>query len=819
MTGPPTPETPEPPTAKLVIATGGSVAAGSITNLHWHQAPPPGVSWPIVVGQVPQAASAFQERRALRDQIDEVKTAGTGVLLTQVFSGGGGVGKSQLAASYAREAIRTGTDLVVWVHADQPDAIIDTFARAGREAQAPEADGENAETDARAFCEWASATHRPWLVVLDDINDPVHVAEWWPASLTGNGWVLATTRRRDASLTGSGRVMIEVGVYTPDEAHAYLARRLRDAGVAQFADHRGDELAKELGYLPLALSHAAAYMIDQQLTCADYLDRYTAGQQQLEELMPASADTDRYGRPVAVTMLLALDAADACDPAGLARPAMHLAGLLDPAGHPAPLWTSSAVTGYLTAARTAVVQHPAPEAVTPEQARSAVQVLRRFSLAIVDDQASARAIRVHALTARAAREATPARLTDLTARATADALTEIWPEVDQTTPALAEALRASTAILMRYAADAVWQPDGHSVIFRAGDSLLNAGLNAAAITYWKQITHRAEQTLAPEHLTILAARVGLATAYWQAGRTREAIAIEEQVVADRERILGPDHPDTLGSRRDLAASYSDAGRTDEAIAIEEEVADDYQRILGPKHHDTLVARTNLAVSYVHAGRNDEALAIFEAAAADLKRILGPEHPDTLTAISGLAGSYWQGGRTAEALDMFEQVTAIRERILGPEHRTTLAGRGNLAAAYRQAGRTEEAISIGEQVAAARSRVLGADHPETIFARLGLAASYRQAGRLGDAIATGEQVVKDRERILGADHPDTLVAGASLAASYRQAGRTADAVALGEQVTPEMTRILGAEHPETLAAGKELAASYRDAGLLGLDEND
>jgi hypothetical protein len=101
---------------------------------HHHQAVVP-VDWPVRVGQVPALASAFQARPGLRDRIAAARGAsssadhdngsgdrggrgqGAGVVLTQVLSGGGGVGKSQMAASHADEALHDGTDLVVWVDA------------------------------------------------------------------------------------------------------------------------------------------------------------------------------------------------------------------------------------------------------------------------------------------------------------------------------------------------------------------------------------------------------------------------------------------------------------------------------------------------------------------------------------------------------------------------------------------------------------------------------------------------------------------------------------------------------------------------------
>jgi len=540
----------------MIIATHGSLAAGRIDHLNYHQAPPAGVSWPVLVGQIPARASAFQDRLGLRSRVDEARAGSQDVVLTQVLSGGGGVGKSQLAASFARRALASGTDLVVWVDAAQPGAVVEAFARAARLIRAPGAQGADAQTDAQEFLAWAATTSRTWLVVLDDITEPTELSGWWPAGPSGTGWVLATTRRRDAILSGASRTMINVDAYTPDQALAYLAERLGNAGYGRLVDARAPALCAELGYLPLALSHAAAYMIENQATCAGYLGKFTASLGRLDDLLPASADADGYGRSVAATMLLALDAADRCDPAGLARPAIRLAALLDPAGYPATLYATRAATSYLTHQRTTAASAQEPPAdVTSAQAREALLLLHRYALATFADQDGPRAVRIHALTARAARETlTPAR-PDAAVLAAAAALMEEWPEPDHTAPALSEALRASTTTLTRHAKDDLWQHDGHPVIFQAGLSMLNAGLHAAATSYWEQTTADSERILGPDHPSTLTARANLAFSYWQAGRTADAIAIEEQVTADRERILGPDHPDTLTPRSNLASSY------------------------------------------------------------------------------------------------------------------------------------------------------------------------------------------------------------------------------------------------------------------------
>ncbi|WP_106410449.1 tetratricopeptide repeat protein [Pseudofrankia saprophytica] len=781
---------------------------------HHHPCAAPAPSWPVLVGRPPALASAFQPRHALRDRIlaarphdqDVVAAqgattgrggAGTG---TRVLAGGGGVGKSQLAAWFACHAAESCTDLVVWADAASADEVITTYARAAARVEAPGAGGGDPAGDAAALLEWLHTTDRSWLVVLDDVTDPAALAGWWPPHRP-DGWTLATTRLRDdPTLVSAGRHQVDIDVYRPAESAAYLAGRLGDAGKGELFDGAAADLAVAVGHLPLALSHAAAYMIGQEEGCTAYLARYAAADGRLAELMPPDIDPDGYGRPVAVTLLLALDAADTAAPAGLARLALALAALLDPAGHPDALWAAPAVTRYLTAHRAGTGGPP----VTADQARKTLRLLHRYGLLTHTPADSARAVRIHALTARAAREtlADPAAV----AHTAADALLTLWPADDYATTELVAALRANTTTLAAHAGDQLWHPDGHPLLYRAGLSLLRAGLHTATVVYWHHLTGKATRLLGAEHPDTQLARGNLAFAYGQAGRIDEAISLLEQVVADTARQLGDEHPSTLIARGHLACPFEEAGRTDEAISLLERVVADTARLLGDEHPSTLIARVNLATSYGRAGRTGEAIVLEERVVADAGRLLGDEDPDTLIARANLAASYREAGRTGEAILIEEKVIADTVRLLGDEHPDTLIARGNLAASYGRAGRTAEAIGLEERVVADRARLLGDEHPSTLIARANLAASYGRAGRTGEAIALEERVVADAGRLLGDQHPDTLRARGNLAASYRQAGRTAEAIAIEERIVADTARLPEAEHPNTAAATGALPAS-------------
>ncbi|MFF3430421.1 tetratricopeptide repeat protein [Streptomyces sp. NPDC002602] len=689
-------------------------------------------AWPVTMGTVPTLASAFQARTGVRERIDGARTGRAGVVLTQVLSGGGGVGKTQLAAAYAHEALAAGTDLVVWVDATDTDHVITQYARTAHRVGAPGAEGRDSEADARAFLSWLRTTSRSWLVVLDDLTDLDGSQEWWPqASPFGSGRVVATTRRtHEPWLSGGGRAEVAIDTYTQDEAHTYLHDRLTAAGRSHLLDGQATPLASALGLLPLALAHAAAYMIAQDEPCSRYLGLFSDSANRLAALLPRAADAEGYGRQVDAALLLSLDAAQMSDPVGLAVPALRLAAILDPAGHPQDLWADAAVTRYL-GAHQSLASPSGPSEAGGERARAARRLLHRYGLITDDSRGGHHAVRIHALTARAAMEIIPDGQLPALVRAAADALLALWPRADHTDRDLGGVLRANTDALRTHAGDLLWVLDRYPVLYQAAHSLYDSGLYTAGITDGQRLAADSKRLLGPEHPNTLTAQGYLAAFLRKAGRIDEAIALLEQVTADSERVLGPEHPDTLTARGNLAGSYGQADRIDDAIALETQGVADHERLLGPEHPHTLIARGNLAASYWGAGRIDEAVALEEQVAADSERLLGDEHPHTLLSRANLAASYRKADRINEAIAIEEQVAAARERLLGPEHPDTLAARANLAASYQRAGRVTEAIVLLARVVADRERVLGPGHPDTVIARGGLAlmnAFMRRRGR-------------------------------------------------------------------------------------------
>jgi hypothetical protein len=629
------------------------------------------------------------------------------------------------------------------------------------------------------------------LVVLDDVQSPGDLRGVWPHA-TATGRVVVTARRHDAALRGPGRRVIEVGVFTPEEAHAYLRGVL--AGQPQVLDDPDDGdgvegLAQELGYLPLALAQAAAYMLDRNLTCAAYRGRLADRRRRLASLLPEGEGLpDEHRATVALTWSLSVEQANRLSPAGLAGPLLAVASVLDANGIPLQVFTAPPVLEVLTAATGGEV--------SGEDAVDGLGCLQRLSLITLDPHSSARAVRVHALVQRATRDSLTADRLVVIVRAAADALVWVWPDIERDRM-VGQVLRANADAVAEVGGQHVWEPDAHPVLFRAGRSLGERGGAAQACDYFHRLHVTATERLGPDHPDTLITRTNLANWRGFAGDPAGAAAASEELLADYLRVLGPDHPNTLSARDYLAYWRGHAGNPASAAAAYQELLTDQERVLGPDHPNTLITRNNLASFRGKAGDPAGATAAYEALLTDQQRVLGPDHPNTLLTRANLA--YWRGhaGNPADAATGLADVLIDYLRVLGPEHPNTLSTRHYLAYWRGHAGDPAGAAAAYEALLTDQERVLGPDHPDTLITRHYLAHWRGKAGDPAGAAAAFEELLADCVRVLGPEHPNTLTTRHYLAYWQERARDPAGAAAAYEALLTDRLRVFGPDHPDPL----------------------
>ena len=177
--------------------------------------------------------------------------------------GMGGVGKTQLAAEYAY-AHATDYDLVWWIAAEEPasipDQIADLATRLGLGSPAdPEVLRGQVHDQLRSV--------PGWLLIFDNADAVEDIAPWLPAGPLPAGipgHVIVTTRRGGFAALGP---VMDLDVIDLPDAVLLLRSRVPDLG-----HDIGEQIAEELGRLPLALEQAAAYLDRTRIPALEYLD-------------------------------------------------------------------------------------------------------------------------------------------------------------------------------------------------------------------------------------------------------------------------------------------------------------------------------------------------------------------------------------------------------------------------------------------------------------------------------------------------------------------------------------------------------------------
>ncbi|MCP4678560.1 MAG: hypothetical protein GY854_24225 [Deltaproteobacteria bacterium] len=178
---------------------------------------------------------------------------------TVAIHGMGGIGKTQLGLEYVYRH-SADYEVVWWIDGSSALAANEGLAElaiALRLRDLPYAVRQRALLARR----WLD-DHSNWLLIADNVDAPADIARIVPPS-RGGGMLLTS---RHPHWRGQFRE-IPLEAFSPDDSVSYL---LTASGSQERKAAR--EVAAALGYLPLALAHAAAYIQQTGTTLAQYLE-------------------------------------------------------------------------------------------------------------------------------------------------------------------------------------------------------------------------------------------------------------------------------------------------------------------------------------------------------------------------------------------------------------------------------------------------------------------------------------------------------------------------------------------------------------------
>jgi len=689
---------------------------------------------------------------------------------------------------------------------------------------------------------WLSQSSDPWLLVLDNANDPdMELERFLPAS--GNGHILITTRNPAAQRHNNVGAVKFHGM-DPEEAVTLLLQlAYPDKELLDKSNHNrelAEIIASELGYLALALKQAAFTIRRKLLPLERYLKSLLGCRKELlsRSMIQSAADANIVATwELPFTGISSRDTPEYRDAVDI----LHVFAFMHFATIPLSVFPlcfdGLRESNYLKIRPSALVESSSMQ-VVEDRILAAARVLYEHSIIAISESDE------YDIRTGASRNI-PKRYFTLHPAIHQWARERLNKEDSQM-------WLNCTAAILEHSISTNMAPSGRA--FRRSllphiDSCLLQLQNAHGTGKFPQ---------SPEQATYLER---FALVYAEAGRWERAKPLQLRVVEFRLAHFGRTHDFTIGAKRNLANTYWNlfligqclevqytiwltqkffrpslrdyfcwpvwkptylshmqtldeltrclwlAGKRDLSRQAGERCVAVLTQRLGPDDPLTVSAMFNLARTYLHLGnREAETLRLLRHALARRQHFFGPDHPDTLMSVNELGVALCAGGQhLSEAEELVRRAWEVRKRVLGEEHAYTLWSANDLSKVLVELKRYDEARDLLEDVVVVLDRTLGSAHVGMVMTKGNLSRVCVLRGDWERA----KELLTELQKIVPKEHPDHIHVEWGLAYVKLHDEDLDGAREHCERLlqTVAETKLLAADNPRVLDAAEMLLKIY------------
>ena len=712
-----------------------------------------------------------------------------------VLLGMGGQGKTALALEYCRRAHnRSYFKSILWIDADSLATVAQSFENLADHLAKRQRPFKDLDACLRFVKDTIEDWGAPWLVVFDNFDQPGKIPDimsYVPHSC--NGAVLVTSRHAESAALGK---VFEMDSMEEDDSVDLLLHRTRD--VPTFQNVEGARAVVHLlGFLPLAVDQAGAYIRARKISFSAFLDHYQNRRAKVLQHTPdlwdyrkkLGEDKNETSFSVYTTWELSFQQVAHGEEQKVQQGHfMTLLGFFhnldireqmfkayyhrsSPSSSWIDIFTSenewdayNYEDAVVNLSQLCLLQHSRPKECT-ESWISLHPLIRDWTQYRLD----------------------PAERSQYTTEAMSvvksyilqnESETEKWSL--QTTRKVLMHIDTCVQNYVRFCPSRVQVPSEE-----LRDSMTKFGLFYTRHGQYRNsedlfqiILSNDETSHGPKHVKTLETKLYLTDVYLGLGRYREAESMLQDILPKSKKLSN-----TLRARisYNLAKVSFKQGRYSEALRLYQSALQDQEPFLPLGHPELLCTYEALAQVYRNQGLNGEAIALYSKTLDSYIQLHGKNHPDTFSTMNNLGNCYRNLARFDKAEEIYINALRGNEMYLGPDHPNTLNNTVNLAINHMYRYKYQEAERLYTTALATYEVTLGLEHPETLRTNLNYASLHLAQGHCEEASKRLKQVLEGRLKKLGVHSDYTLYAIERLLSALWLGGQMEEADSLANRM--------------------------------------
>jgi tetratricopeptide (TPR) repeat protein len=783
--------------------------------------------------KIPTYESHFVERTFLKDIEDKLSTIDISTLVITehksniaktTLKGMGGIGKTRLACEYAKKHEKEYLSGVYFINAFSKENVHVQVYQFAIEKNLIDKEEKNQSVILEKVKKWMKENDN-WLFILDNVEHYKNIEDLLKYDtdifVNSKRHFIITSRKTYPQLED-----IDLTVFNEVEAKEFFRTHTgKDFDTGLEPDKYAESIAKELGYLPLALEQAASYIKKHKKSYQEY---YKLIKMSLLEIL-RKGDYESETLPVQATFNISIRMIENEETKQLlnlcsffAPDNIHCSWFID---------ANKQLKSYSPSLQEKIKNN--------EEYKKILNELAEYSLVRIEDNK----ISIHRLTQEVVKKSLKdkddneqkkwinccidildkQRNSDFSKAELRSLFTEMTPHILSVTvyPCLERQEEvANLYVFLGYGfvklanydealkyfqkALAVWKkllgiehPSTAASYNHIGFVYYNQGDYANALEYYQNALDIREKVLGKEHFDIAISYNNIGGIYNEQGDYPKALEYYQKALEIQEKVLGKEHLDTAISYNNIGGIYNRQGDYANALKYFQMALDIREKLLGKEHPDTARSYNNIGIIYNRQGNYLNALEYDQKALAIQEKVLGKEHPDTATSYNNIGFVYYNQGNYPKALEYYQMALDIYENVLGKEHPDTAISYNNIGGIYNEQGDYPKALKYYQMALDIYKNVLGKEHPSTARSYINIGGIYYYQGNYPKALKYYQMALNIYENVLGKEHPDTATSYNNIGGIYNEQGDYPKALKYYQMALDIYEKILGKKHPNTL----------------------